>query len=297
MKTWKKTAALLLLTTAFPALADAPATIAAPANSAYLEIGAQHTLPQAITVHGQVVKLDRQPLMQEKTLYVPLRFIVEAAGGTVAWQAEAQQITVTLPDRTAVFVIGQDQAELNERGVFYIQRNLIKMERPVIVVEGRTMISAEALSKILGMVEQADTDLNMDLVARPAKGAEAPLGKVREGDAQVTAMAVTAAAVPAEMQSWASGLTVEQGPSFKVSSAADGSYVGIAGGMQPTGGYTIELIGGQARHVDGTWYIEARVVPPSGMATQVLTNPVAFYHLPGVTGTVKVNFWMNGATP
>lgn len=294
MKMWKKTAALLLLTTAFPVLADSPVTISTPAGSPYLEIGAQHTMPRAITFDGQAVKLDRQPLMQENTLYVPLRFIVEAAGGTVAWEAEKQEVSVSLPDRNAVFAVGQDQAELNKRGVFYIQRNLVKMDRPVILVEGRTMIAADALTKILGLVERADKDLNMDLMARP--NVEPPAGKLMGGSAQVTPTAVDAAALPAEIQTWAGALTVEEGASFKVSSAADGAVVGIAGGMQPTGGYTIELIG-DARLIDGTWYLDAKVVPPSGPATEALTNPVAFFHLPGVTGMVKVNFWMNGATP
>jgi hypothetical protein len=125
---------------------------------------------------------------------------------------------------------------------------------------------------------------------------ELPNAKVKGGDAQVTATVVAESALPEELRAWSGALTVEQAASYKVVTTDDGLLVGIAGGMQPTGGYRIELIG-DARHVDGIWRIDAQVLAPEGMATQALTNPVAFFKLPGVKGNVQVTFWTNGATP
>jgi hypothetical protein len=314
-----------------------------------------------------------------------------------------------LADRTAIFGGGQPKAEMNQRGVFYFTRNMIQMAMPVQVIEGRTLISADALTQILGLVEREDADLNMDLLVRPAAGdgsahieivptaiaqaaapeelrtwasaqkiegglpgykvvttasgsylaiaggqqpsgghsieiiganlvndtwmieakvvaptgpaitmitnpvgyfslsgmngnvdvkvvSESPNAKVPGGDAQVTATAVAESALPAEMRAWSGALTAEQVASYKVVTTADGLLVGIAGGVQPTGGYRIELIG-DARHVDGIWRIDAQVLAPEGMATQVLTNPVVFFKLPGAKGNVQVTFWTNGATP
>jgi hypothetical protein len=417
MNMWKRTAssaALLLLVTsvtAVPAMADEPVLIVDPPPTPvkFVEIAAKHTLPAAILVNGQALALDRQPLIKDQTLMVPLRFIAEAAGGKVEWDGATQSITVTMADRTATFRVGQSEAELNQRGVFYIKRNMIKMAMPVQEIAGRTLISADALTQILGLTEREDADLNMDLMVHPAAGddsahieitptavAEAaapeelrtwasalkteggvagykvvttasgsylaiaggqqpssgysiaivsaklvdgtwvveakvvaptgpantiitnpvgyfslkgmngnvavkmvsalPNAKVKGGDAQVTATVVAESALPEELRAWSGALTVEQAASFKVVTTDDGLLVGIAGGMQPTGGYRIELIG-DARLVDGTWQIDARVSAPEGMATQVLTNPVAFFKLPGVKGNVQVHFWTNGATP
>ncbi|MDB4895286.1 MAG: copper amine oxidase-like protein, partial [Firmicutes bacterium] len=123
-----------------------------------------------------------------------------------------------------------------------------------------------------------------------------PNAKVKGGDAQVMPTVVAESALPEELRAWSGALTVEQAASYKVVTTNDGLLVGIAGGMQATGGYRIELIG-DARLVDGIWHIEAQVLKPEGMATQVLSNPVAFFKLPGVKGNVHVNFWTNGATP
>lgn len=416
MNMWRKTAgsaALLLLVTAAPAIAaePEPTLIVDPAPIAvkFVEITAKHTLPAAILMNGQLLKLDRQPLIKEERLMVPLRFIAEAAGGKVEWDGATQSATVTMADRTATFGVGQAEGELNQRGVVYIKRNMIQMAMPVQLIEGRTLISADALTQILGLVEREDSDLNMDLLVRPAAsddsshieitptavaaavapeelrtwasalkteggvpgykvvttasgrylaiaGGQQPTGgyaieivkanlvdgtwvieakvvaptgpaitmitnpvgyfslngmngnvevkmveglpneKVKGGDAQVTPTVVAESALPEELRAWSGALTVEQAASYKVVAADDGLLVGIAAGMQPTGGYRIELIG-DARHVDGIWQIDARVLAPEGIATQALTNPVAFFKLPGVKGNVQVHFWTNGATP
>jgi hypothetical protein len=303
MNMWKRTAssaALLLLATAVTAataMADEPVLIVDPPPSSlkFVEIAAKHTLPAAILMNGQLLTLDRQPLIKEESLMVPLRFIAEAAGAKVEWNGATQSITVTMADRTATFGVGQAEAELNQRGVFYIKRNMIKMAMPVQVIEGRTLISADALTQILGLLEREDADLNMDLLVHPA-AAELPNAKVKAGDAQVTPTVVAESALPEELRAWSGALTVEQAASYKVVTTDDGVLVGIAGGMQTTGGYRIELIG-DARLVDGIWQIDAKVLAPEGMATQVLTNPVAFFKLPGVKGNVHVRFWTNGATP
>ncbi|HLO03215.1 MAG TPA: copper amine oxidase N-terminal domain-containing protein [Symbiobacteriaceae bacterium] len=302
MNSWQKTAgtvALLLLTNVAPAFAETfdAVPIMAPSSLPFVPVTAKHTLPAQITVKGQALKLDQPAVVQAEVLYVPLRFIAEAAGGTVQWDGATQTVSVDLPDRTVTFVIGQDEAELNKRGVFYIRRNMIKLAGAVQLINGRTMIPADALTSILGLVERADTDMNLDLIPTPAEEPAPATGKVIPGSEQVAAVALEQAALSAEQTTWADAMLSAEPAAFKLFPVADGMIVGIAGGLQPSGGYTIELLGGGARLVDGTWYIDAKVVPPTGMATMALTNPVAFFHLPGVSGTVTVNFWTNGATP
>lgn len=49
---------------------------------------------------------------------VPLRHIVEAAGGSVTWHGESQTIVARLGRRTVHFQVGSDEAELNELGIY-----------------------------------------------------------------------------------------------------------------------------------------------------------------------------------
>lgn len=302
MKIWQKrvvgSAAVLLLMNVAPAFAEiheavpimAPIDVDAAAGSTH------HYLPVRITVANKELQLDQGPVIQDETLFVPLRFIVEAAGGKVEWDGTTQTISVDMPDRTAIFVVGQDEAEMNQRGVFYIRRNMIKMAGTVRLIGGRTMISSDALLNVLGLPERPDKDLSMDLLLAPAPEAPAT-GKLIPGSQQVAAVAVERAELSADQVAWAAEMFSAEPATFKLFPAADGVIVGIAGGLQTSGGYTIELLGGGARLIDEVWYIDAKVVPPTGMATMALTNPVAFFHLPGVSGDLLVNFWTNGATP
>lgn len=302
MKIWQKTAgvaALLVLSNVAPAFAETfeavpiMAPISAPSAAAG---GTQHYLPARITVLAKELQLDQAPVITDASLYVPLRAIVEAAGGTVKWDGVTQTVSVDLPDRTATFVIGQDEAEMNQRGVFYIQRNMIKMAAAVQLIGGRTMVPVDALWNIIGLEERADEDLSLDLI--PIQKPEGPAtGKVIPGSQQVAAVAVERTTLSAEQVAWADEMLSAEPATFKLFPVAGGVIIGIAGGLQSSGGYTIELLGGGARLVDGTWYLDAKLVPPTEMASMAMTNPVAFFHLPGVSGNVEVNFWTNGATP
>lgn len=131
-----------------------------------LPMQANHAVPAAVTVNGKATAFDQAPVAAaDGTLMLPLRAVVEAAGGTVEWDGATRTVTVSLPDRTAMFVIGQNEAELNMRGVFYIRRNMIAMDKAPTIAGGRTLISADAAYKILGLAERVDADQNLDLQA------------------------------------------------------------------------------------------------------------------------------------
>jgi len=125
---------------------------------------ARTTPPSALTVQGKMFKLDQGPVVENGVLMLPLRAIVEAAGGSVEWVAETQTINVTLPDRKASFVIGEGKAELNENGHFYFVRNMLPMAQAPLIRNGRTLISADAATSILGFIEVVDQDDRLDLV-------------------------------------------------------------------------------------------------------------------------------------
>lgn len=129
------------------------------------QVEAMRSLPRKLLVDGAEVQAVGGPVQRGEAVLVPLRHIVEAAGGQVHWIGESRTAQVSLPGRTAQFVVGETEAELNEEGVYYFRRNLIALARPTQLIDGRTCVSADALSSILGfMARDTEADV-LDLVS------------------------------------------------------------------------------------------------------------------------------------
>jgi hypothetical protein len=117
-----------------------------------LSSGHQGTV--AMKVNGKMMKLDQGAMVVNGTLMVPLRAVIEAAGGHIQdWDNATQTATVRFADRTAMFAVGQAEAEMIQDHVRYLVRNMLKVDKATTLVNGRTMVSADALSKVLGMWE------------------------------------------------------------------------------------------------------------------------------------------------
>lgn len=144
---------------------------------------ARRAMPKVIAVVDRQVKFDRQPIVVDGCLMVPLRAVVEAAGGTVTWSETTRTAGIRLADRNATFYIGEDRAEMNQDGYYYFARNLIKMAHIPVVSGQRILISADALSNILGFNEGEGQEGTLSLVpptaaatvgsVPPAEGREA----------------------------------------------------------------------------------------------------------------------------
>jgi hypothetical protein len=132
-------------------------------SSVMLSLAADHTLPTGITVNGKKLPAGQHAVVVDGVLYLPLRHLVEGAGGKVEWRPQERMAVVSLPDRMAYFTIGESEAEMNEHNVRYLVRNMIKMAKAPVIINGRTMISADAATNILGLYEVAGTDTSLDL--------------------------------------------------------------------------------------------------------------------------------------
>ncbi|MFZ5815974.1 MAG: copper amine oxidase N-terminal domain-containing protein [Bacillota bacterium] len=131
--------------------------------SLILPVPANHAQPTGITVNGNKLPAGQDAVVMDGVLMVPLRFVVEKAGGHVQWDPTERMVTATMPDRMAWFWVDQSEAEMNENNVRYITRNMISMTKAPVIIHGRTMISADALTRILGLYEIADTNTTLDL--------------------------------------------------------------------------------------------------------------------------------------
>jgi len=133
-------------------------------GSVTLAVSANRPLPAAVTINGKRLPPGQEPMVIDGVLMLPLRHVVETAGGRVEWDPKERAVVVTLPDRMAYFWVGQSEAEMNQNNVRYFARNMIAMAKAPVIVQGRTMIAADALTKVLGLHEVADLDTSLDLI-------------------------------------------------------------------------------------------------------------------------------------
>lgn len=174
MKRWIRntgTALFLLAVTAAPVwAADAPTAqpilIMAPV-AAGTELKANLPLPAAVTVNGKPVTFDQGPVVVDGHLMLPLRAIIEGAGGKVTWDGATQTVMVRLGDRTAYVVIGNADAEMNQDNVRYIQRNMLHMAKAPVLTGGRTLVSADSLTTLFNFMQEAGDSGTLRLVVTP----------------------------------------------------------------------------------------------------------------------------------
>lgn len=133
-------------------------------------VATTRSLPEAVTFNGKPVTFDQKPVVIDGVLMLPLRAVAEAAGGKVEWDAKERAVIIAMPDRMAWFKIGEHEAEMNEKNVRYIQRNMIAMQKAPVIRGDRTLVSADAVTRILGLSERVDGDANLDLVPPHSAG-------------------------------------------------------------------------------------------------------------------------------
>jgi hypothetical protein len=113
----------------------------------------------------------------------------------------------------------------------------------------------------------------------------------------VTAEAINADATPQALQDWADHQRQSTAAAYQIITSGGYTYCALAGGLKPTGGYKTELTA--VAQQNGVWQITARVVPPApgSIVSMHLENPMAFYRMPKLDGTVKVLWVTDGTGP
>lgn len=93
-------------------------------------------------INGVPVTLDVPPRIMSGRTMVPFRFIGEAMGAEVAWEAPEQKITLTLFGKQIVLRIGSTTAMVNG--------NPVVLDAPPTIIGGRTLVPIRFVSESLG---------------------------------------------------------------------------------------------------------------------------------------------------
>ncbi len=136
-----------------------------------------------IAFASKEIAFDQGPVVTpEGILLVPLRAVVEAAGGRVEWQAETRTVTATVAGRTALFTIGSPLAQFPpEAG-----QAAVEMAGAPVIREGRTLVSLDALAGVLGFGIQIWDGDTVNLVLPPAAAEEERPAEGAEEESRLT---------------------------------------------------------------------------------------------------------------
>ena len=101
----------------------------------------------AMKVGSSSVVLDAPPVIVEGRTLVPIRVVVESLGGTVAWDAVSQTVTVLLGGTRLKLVIGKSSALVNGKSTLIDNTNPKVVPR---ILNSRTMLPLRFVAESLG---------------------------------------------------------------------------------------------------------------------------------------------------
>lgn len=96
----------------------------------------------AVTVDGEAVLFDQQPVVENGTLLLPLRFIFEKMGGNVSWHDETRTVFADYNDKITTIQI--------ENELMFIDGETITLPTVPVIRGDRTMITAEFIALSTG---------------------------------------------------------------------------------------------------------------------------------------------------
>ena len=108
-----------------------------PSHMLVLTIGSS-----VMSVDGRRATLDSPPIIREGRTLLPIRAVIEALEGSVAWDAVARKATVTLGTHTIEIWIGSNQARVN--GVD------VPLDVAAMIVNSRTLLPLRFVAENLG---------------------------------------------------------------------------------------------------------------------------------------------------
>lgn len=127
----------------------------------------------AVTLNGQSLSFDVQPVIENDRTLVPLRAIFEALGASVAWDDVTQTVTATKTGTEIKLTIG---------GAAYKNGQPVNLDVPAKLVNGRTMVPLRFVSEALGCQVKWDGNTETVNITSQVTGISCTVTRVVDGD-------------------------------------------------------------------------------------------------------------------
>ena len=95
-----------------------------------------------VTVNGEEIAFDRQPLLDGETVMIPFRFVAEKLGATVNWDGETKTVFASYGDTLTTLQIGNNKLFTNSEETL--------LEKAPILTIDRTLVESAVIEKCLG---------------------------------------------------------------------------------------------------------------------------------------------------
>ncbi|MGC9125373.1 MAG: copper amine oxidase N-terminal domain-containing protein [Caldisericaceae bacterium] len=117
------------------------------------------------TVDGASNTLDSPPIIKNGRTLLPIRAIIEALSGSVAWDANAKKVTISLGSNSIELWIGKSTATVNG-----VSKPIDSSNNSVVpeIISGRTMLPVRFVTENLGAKVDWDGTTNTVTITYPA---------------------------------------------------------------------------------------------------------------------------------
>jgi mucin-19 len=141
-----------------------PPVVTPPATTAKLKLEFNIGINNSYLTTGSTVKaiqvMDIAPVIVESRTLLPIRFVVEPLGGTIAWNEPEQKVTIIRGSTTIELWIGNNMASIN--GVLVMIDPSNPNVKPFIIdPPGRTMLPLRFISEALGCTVEWNEPLQL----------------------------------------------------------------------------------------------------------------------------------------
>ncbi len=99
-------------------------------------------------VNREPFELDAAPIARNWRTMLPIRFVAEALGATVDWDADNQRVTITKGDLIIEIYIGSDVA--------YVNGQPVQLDSPAFAENNRTYLPLRFVAETLGALVEWD---------------------------------------------------------------------------------------------------------------------------------------------
>lgn len=168
-----------------------------------------------VTYDGKEIEFDVQPVIENDRVMVPMRQIFEEFGAKVKWDSETQTITSKRKSKTITMTIGSTDMTKNEETYTFDTAPEIK--------EGRTLVPIRAVSDLLGLNVEWDSDSQSVIITTPPDDESENLWEENTGTIDLDNMTVTGDGISVNENI----ITISKGGDFTVTGTLEDGQIAI----------------------------------------------------------------------